>query len=981
MQKAYLLLILSLFVALGSFAQTTKVGPLLGEIGWHQWSPYNDKCPNKFPAGCAAIAAGQIMKFYGYPAKGTGTVTNSGETFDLSKATYDWKKILPVYNPGTVEEKAEVAKLVRHLGAALKMTYNANGSGSSLNMIQTALSGNFGYNKTSKIIYRVAYTDEEWFEVIKREIDAGRPVAYSGDNASGGGHLFVCDGYDTSNKQLHFNYGWGIGSNKWCTLEKNEFNVKNKALIGLHTAPTQTDPTVAMYTPLHFSDYTPKLGQKFDVAVSVANLGNQSFGDEIGVALYKGNSQLGVLKTIKQVLASTSPEPSGDKKPLTYNLLFQDVVIPANTAAGADYQLRLVVKKSTTAWCPALGIAKYVVKEAKLNIAAGAASITYPLGDEQLEMVLTKPIEINVANNRAVANFTIRNTDIDYDFSGDIFVVVSPNNKLIPATWKKITVDIPRELAESFEITNIEIPAGADVKSCRFSVAYSRKLMKFGAPDVDGEVACVPLMPADYNLKKFEIPNITELSTIDFTYQKGQEIPTDYVMYNPDGSEDVKRETWGKRFIGVNGSILVGYASAQTLLSKLVTSAIEVKDENQVLELQYQNMYGNPSIYRIYASTEGQEYKYFKELTPIYNDTVPNNAIARVGLSEYAGKQVYIMFERVSPVPFELNYIKILNIKSPKDISIQEVNIPGSSLAKDSVPVKIVVKNHSAANVRKVKATYSIEGSISVTEDIATNIPFNMTQELTFSKPVVLDGEPGKQTTLQMHVEQEGESSEDMANNDASATNMIVGFYPKKSIVLFKSSKLGCGPCGKTYSVIDEVEKLLPEGASGVEVWKDGLFVHSDFNAYATGQTPTFNVNGRILAEYSTWNVPGSANKIYKKMTPPAEVSVVANYESESSRKLKIKITARFAAPLKGNYKLGAYIIENNIINTIGEIAGVHPTGEKLTKNHMPVGTVGGGKGEKGFLITDPEAKSYEYECEFEIPAETASRTEKTMCR
>jgi hypothetical protein len=43
-------------------------------------------------------------------------------------------------------------------------------------------------------------------QLLKNEIDNGRPVIYRGDGI--GSHAFVCDGYD-NNGYFHFNWGWG----------------------------------------------------------------------------------------------------------------------------------------------------------------------------------------------------------------------------------------------------------------------------------------------------------------------------------------------------------------------------------------------------------------------------------------------------------------------------------------------------------------------------------------------------------------------------------------------------------------------------------------------------------------------------------------------------------------------------------------------------------------------------------------------------
>ena len=42
--------------------------------------------------------------------------------------------------------------------------------------------------------------------MIKEELDKRHPIMYGGAG-SGGGHSFICDGYDDSN-YFHFNWGW-----------------------------------------------------------------------------------------------------------------------------------------------------------------------------------------------------------------------------------------------------------------------------------------------------------------------------------------------------------------------------------------------------------------------------------------------------------------------------------------------------------------------------------------------------------------------------------------------------------------------------------------------------------------------------------------------------------------------------------------------------------------------------------------------------
>ena len=56
------------------------------------------------------------------------------------------------------------------------------------------------------VTYYKKWSDADWTAMIKEELDKRHPIMYGGAG-SGGGHSFICDGYDDSN-YFHFNWGW-----------------------------------------------------------------------------------------------------------------------------------------------------------------------------------------------------------------------------------------------------------------------------------------------------------------------------------------------------------------------------------------------------------------------------------------------------------------------------------------------------------------------------------------------------------------------------------------------------------------------------------------------------------------------------------------------------------------------------------------------------------------------------------------------------
>ena len=198
---------------------TTAVSPLLGDIKWNQSEPYNNMCPkydgtNLSATGCVATAMAQVMMYWKYPNElkadiqgyktSTHELTVAGE---LKGQKYDWDNMLPTYtnNNYTQTQADAVAKLMLHCGKAVEMDY---GEESGAIVTPGRLAKYFGYDSDLMLdLMRSCFTLAEWTAIIDKELQAKRPILYSG-RTTNGGHQFVCDGSD-GNGLYHINWGWG----------------------------------------------------------------------------------------------------------------------------------------------------------------------------------------------------------------------------------------------------------------------------------------------------------------------------------------------------------------------------------------------------------------------------------------------------------------------------------------------------------------------------------------------------------------------------------------------------------------------------------------------------------------------------------------------------------------------------------------------------------------------------------------------------
>ncbi len=235
-------------VTRGTSVNTIVVDPLLGEIAYKQNAPYNDLCPmegdTRSVTGCVATAMAQIMRYYQHPVQGVGTKNYTPPRIgyelyvNFGATTYDWTNMLPKYNASATEEqKVAVATLMYHAGVAVKMDYSATGSEASTADGALALYEHFNYDIGVNAALRQYYSEEEWLQLIKTELNADRPVLMRGQG-NAGGHAFVCDGYGT-NDFVHINWGWGEPFNGYFQISAlnlegiGDFNLNQAVYYGI----------------------------------------------------------------------------------------------------------------------------------------------------------------------------------------------------------------------------------------------------------------------------------------------------------------------------------------------------------------------------------------------------------------------------------------------------------------------------------------------------------------------------------------------------------------------------------------------------------------------------------------------------------------------------------------------------------------------------------------------------------------------------
>ena len=234
---------------------SASVEPLLTAM-WSQERPYYNQCPisngERCVTGCAATSLSMIFYYWKYPTQQTPSIpaytTASLHMYvaQLPPITFDWANMRDTYyNNYTTQQADAMAWLMRYVGQAEEMDYTPGSSGTYGWNIMHAVQL-FGFDSDAKYVYKHSYSDKEWADMLRAELQFSRPIEFC---AYGGmsGHAFNVDGYDAVNDQFHINWGWGGSANGYFSL--NAFRgggttYKNEQQMVIGLEPPATKPTI-----------------------------------------------------------------------------------------------------------------------------------------------------------------------------------------------------------------------------------------------------------------------------------------------------------------------------------------------------------------------------------------------------------------------------------------------------------------------------------------------------------------------------------------------------------------------------------------------------------------------------------------------------------------------------------------------------------------------------------------------------------------
>ena len=230
MKRAILLLLFISFLLSNSFSQN-KVGPLMTST-WQtfQW-PFNAAFPNcssgiygevnnHLGNACGPTAIAKLLHYHRHPVYGEGSYRmtdkfNISHSINFENTYYKWNLMRDEFSSSATEEEyMPTAELVYH---AYGMMEDPDNTGRSIYDVCNLLKRHMRYSSSAYVAYRFDYSRQDYINLLKAELDAGRPLLIEswtsgstppGESGNHAGHYWNIDGYD---EQDRFHVVWNNG--------------------------------------------------------------------------------------------------------------------------------------------------------------------------------------------------------------------------------------------------------------------------------------------------------------------------------------------------------------------------------------------------------------------------------------------------------------------------------------------------------------------------------------------------------------------------------------------------------------------------------------------------------------------------------------------------------------------------------------------------------------------------------------------------
>lgn len=292
-----------------------------------------------------------------------------------------------------------------------------------------------------------------------------------------------------------------------------------------------------------------------------------------------------------------------------------------------------------------------------------------------------------------------------------------------------------------------------------------------------------------------------------------------------------------------------------------------------------------------------------------------------VSLSQYAGQNIRVAFKNISQNMYQLwlDNIKVEDIANQFDGEISEgQGVYRYNTVNTNGNISCRITNKGRTSINSVSLNYKIEGITNYQQafGLAQIIPIYGSNDFTFNVPYNIST-PGYYP-VKIWVNYINGNADQNNSNDTLFTSLsIMATAPSKKVMVeqFLSTFDGYSPDGQ-----DKLAALTSGSVIAVNIHDGDSLKNASVNGVIStyrNKTTTAVIDRNYFNDIATIPVERAAyaSRINQRKAAivPVSVSVLNKFYNTSTRELTFSVQANFAAEVKGDYRINAYITENNV--------------------------------------------------------------------
>ena len=381
--------------------------------------------------------------------------------------------------------------------------------------------------------------------------------------------------------------------------------------------------------------------------------------------------------------------------------------------------------------------------------------------------------------------------------------------------------------------------------------------------------------------------------------------------------------------------------------------------------------------YEILISTSTNDTSDFVLLETVLQESY-NYVNHSINLSAYAGQDVYIAFRHISYDEYLLCVTDIeMGGSSANDIQLSEIDVKDVCLSPSQIDIKGMISNLSSDEITSLDINWSINGGTTHTDNLTSLSIDPFTGVYNFTHSVQADITDVDLYNLKVWVSNpNGIIDSNLSNDTLSTTISGLSLIPEKNVLIEEGTGTWCSNCpdgaAEIESILNSTTNILAvalHSSDAMSTDESDEVLSEYFIAYprAAIDRIKFDDWGEVAISRNVWQTKCN---IRKNAIVPADIDITSNF-NPSTRILDISVTSNFYTVMNKEYRLNAFVLENEIPGGSSAGQGYEQSGADDTYIHQHVlrAMLGGAWGtENSVSATTVDNGTYSHTYNFLLP-------------